>query len=42
MTRWVLVSERSKPGSLIVDQSGCRYMNESMDYVMAGQTMVPM
>jgi len=33
------VSERSKPGSLIVDQSGVRYLNESMDYVLAGQTM---
>ena len=33
------VSERSKPGSLIVDQSGVRYYNESMDYVLAGQTM---
>jgi len=33
------VSERSKPGSLIVDQSGRRYFNESTDYVLAGQTM---
>jgi 3-oxosteroid 1-dehydrogenase len=33
------VSERSKPGSLIVDQSAVRYFNESMDYVLAGQTM---
>ena len=33
------VSERSKPGSLMVDQSGRRYLNESMDYVLAGQTM---
>ncbi|MCW3001048.1 MAG: 3-ketosteroid dehydrogenase [Conexibacter sp.] len=33
------VSERSKPGSLIVDGSGVRYFNESMDYVLAGQTM---
>ncbi len=33
------VSERSKPGSLIVDQSGVRYFNESTDYVLAGQTM---
>lgn len=33
------VSERSKPGSLVVDQSGQRYFNESMDYVLAGQTM---
>jgi succinate dehydrogenase/fumarate reductase flavoprotein subunit len=33
------VSERSKPGSLVVDQSGVRYFNESMDYVLAGQTM---
>jgi 3-oxosteroid 1-dehydrogenase len=33
------VSERSKPGSLIVDQSGRRYVNESVDYVFAGQTM---
>jgi 3-oxosteroid 1-dehydrogenase len=33
------VSERSKPGSLIVDQSGVRYLNESTDYVLAGQTM---
>jgi 3-oxosteroid 1-dehydrogenase len=33
------VSERSKPGSLIVDQSGARYFNESTDYVLAGQTM---
>lgn len=33
------VSERSKPGSLVVDQSGVRYFNESTDYVLAGQTM---
>jgi 3-oxosteroid 1-dehydrogenase len=33
------VSERSKPGSLIVDQSAKRYLNESTDYVLAGQTM---
>ncbi len=33
------VSERSKPGSLVVDQSGQRYFNESTDYVLAGQTM---
>lgn len=33
------VSERSKPGSLIVDGTGVRYFNESMDYVLAGQTM---
>jgi len=33
------VSERAKPGSLIVDQSGQRYLNESTDYVLAGQTM---
>jgi 3-oxosteroid 1-dehydrogenase len=33
------VSERSKPGSLIVDSSAKRYFNESMDYVLAGQTM---
>jgi succinate dehydrogenase/fumarate reductase flavoprotein subunit len=33
------VSERSKPGSLIVDQSGKRYFNESMDYNLAGLTM---
>jgi len=33
------VSERSKPGSLIVDGSGRRYFNESTDYVLAGQTM---
>jgi len=33
------VSERSKPGSLIVDQSAQRYFNESTDYVLAGQTM---
>jgi 3-oxosteroid 1-dehydrogenase len=34
------VSERAKPGSLIVDQSARRYFNESMDYVLAGQTMI--
>lgn len=33
------VSERSKPGSLIVDSSAQRYLNESTDYVLAGQTM---
>jgi 3-oxosteroid 1-dehydrogenase len=33
------VSERSKPGGLIVDSSGVRYFNESTDYVVAGQTM---
>jgi 3-oxosteroid 1-dehydrogenase len=35
-----LVSERSKPGSLVVDRAGKRYFNESTDYVLAGQTMI--
>jgi 3-oxosteroid 1-dehydrogenase len=33
------VSERSKPGSLIVDAAGRRYMNEAMSYVDAGHAM---
>jgi 3-oxosteroid 1-dehydrogenase len=33
------VHERSKPGSLIVDQTAQRYFDEAMDYVGAGQAM---
>ena len=33
------VSERSKPGSLIVDAKGRRYMNEAISYVDAGHAM---
>jgi succinate dehydrogenase/fumarate reductase flavoprotein subunit len=33
------VSERSKPGSLIVDQNGVRYMNEAQSYVDAVHAM---
>jgi 3-oxosteroid 1-dehydrogenase len=33
------VSERSKPGSLMVDGTGNRYVNESADYVLLGHTM---
>lgn len=34
------VSERSKPGSLIVDANGNRYMNEAKSYVDAGHEMI--
>lgn len=34
------VSERSKPGSLIVDGTGQRYMNEAQSYVDAGHAML--
>jgi 3-oxosteroid 1-dehydrogenase len=33
------VSERSKPGSIIVDQNGARYMNEAQSYVDAVHAM---
>lgn len=34
------VSERSKPGSLIVDATARRYMNEAISYVDAGHEMI--
>jgi 3-oxosteroid 1-dehydrogenase len=35
-----IVQERSKPGSLIVDQTAQRYMNEACEYTVAAQTMI--
>jgi 3-oxosteroid 1-dehydrogenase len=35
-----LVSERSKPGSIIVDATGHRYMNEAQSYVTAVHAMI--
>lgn len=32
--------ERALPGSIVVNQAGCRYMNEAADYHMAGQAMI--
>jgi succinate dehydrogenase/fumarate reductase flavoprotein subunit len=34
-----LVSERAKPGSIVVDASGSRYMNEAQSYVTAVHAM---
>lgn len=36
----VLLAERSLPGSLIVDQSGRRFLNEATDYMTFGQEML--
>lgn len=36
----VLLSDRSLPGSFIVDSAGKRFMNESIDYMRAGQIML--
>lgn len=36
----VLLAERSLPGSLIVDRTGHRFFNESIDYMRAGETML--
>jgi succinate dehydrogenase/fumarate reductase flavoprotein subunit len=36
----VLLAERSLPGSIIVDQSGRRFINESTDYMTFGQTVL--
>lgn len=36
----VVLSDRSLPGSFIVDASGKRFMNESVDYMSAGQIML--
>ncbi len=36
----VLLAERSLPGTLIVDKTGHRFMNESVDYMSAGQIML--
>lgn len=38
----VLLAERSLPGSLIVDKTGHRFMNESIDYMRAGKTILGM
>jgi 3-oxosteroid 1-dehydrogenase len=35
-----LFIERSLPGSIIVNQAARRYMNEALDYHMAGQAMI--
>jgi succinate dehydrogenase/fumarate reductase flavoprotein subunit len=36
----VLLAERALPGSLIVDGSGQRFMNEAVNYMTAGQIML--
>ncbi len=36
---WFALSERNSPGSIIVNTSGKRFMNESMPYVEAGHYM---
>ena len=36
----VMLAERSLPGSLIVDQSGRRFVNESADYMSFGQRLL--
>lgn len=36
----VMLAERSLPGSLIVDQTGNRFINESIDYMSFGQRML--
>ncbi|BAX92609.1 3-ketosteroid-delta-1-dehydrogenase [Mycobacterium shigaense] len=36
----VMLAERSLPGSLIVDQDGHRFANESMDYMSFGQRLL--
>jgi 3-oxosteroid 1-dehydrogenase len=36
----VMLAERSLPGSLIVDQSGARFINEATDYMSFGQCLL--
>ena len=36
----VMLAERSLPGSLIVDQSGARFVNEACDYMSFGQRVL--
>src|SRR5262249_22435186 len=36
----VMLAERSLPGSFIVDQTGARFVNESIDYMSFGQTVL--
>ena len=36
----VMLAERSLPGSLIVDQSGNRFVNEATDYMSFGQRLL--
>lgn len=36
----VMLAERSLPGSLIVDQSGSRFVNEATDYMSFGQRLL--
>jgi len=36
----VMLAERSLPGSLIVDQNGQRFANESVDYMSFGQRLI--
>jgi 3-oxosteroid 1-dehydrogenase len=36
----VMLAERSLPGSLIVDQSGARFVNEATDYMSFGQRIL--
>jgi succinate dehydrogenase/fumarate reductase flavoprotein subunit len=36
----VLLAERSLPGSIIVDKTGRRFMNEAVNYMTAGQIML--
>jgi 3-oxosteroid 1-dehydrogenase len=37
--KYMIVQERSRPGSIIVDGSGRRYFNEAISYVEAGRQM---
>lgn len=36
---WFCLAERNLPGSIIVNQAGCRYMNEALPYVEAVHAM---
>ncbi|TGD87065.1 3-ketosteroid-delta-1-dehydrogenase [Mycolicibacterium sp. CH28] len=36
----MMLSERSLPGSLLVDQTGCRFVNEACDYMSFGQRVL--
>lgn len=36
----VMLAERSLPGSIIVDSTGCRFINEAIDYMTFGQEVV--
>src|SRR3546814_6490338 len=36
----VMLAERALPGSFIVDQTGCRFVNEATDYMSFGQRVL--